>query len=231
MKHMKLSKRFEILQGRRRELGLILGFAIVAGLILGFGLLTEEVLEGDTEAFDRTVAAALRSAGDSHDPIGPPWLEEFARDVTALGSFAFIGLLTFGVIGYFLLIQRRGWAVLVAASVLGGAAISTLLKNVFDRARPDLPSSVRVFTASFPSGHATLSAISFLTLGALLAQTSPDPRVKTYFAILAIVPTVAVGTSRVYLGVHFASDVLAGWCVGSAWALLCWMVARWLKHA
>jgi len=230
MKHMNLSKRFEILRGRRREIGLILGFAIVAGLILGFGLLTEEVLEGDTEAFDRMVAAAMRGAGDAHDPIGPPWLEEFARDITALGSYAFLGILTFGVIGYFLLTRQRAQAGLVAASVLGGVAISNLLKTVFDRERPDLASSVRVFTASFPSGHATLSAISFLTLGALLAQTSPDSRVKSYFAILAIVLTVAVGTSRVYLGVHFASDVLAGWCVGSAWALLCWMVASWLRR-
>jgi undecaprenyl-diphosphatase len=96
---MNLSKRFEILQGRRREIGLILGFAIVAGLTLGFGLLTEEVLEGDTEAFDRTVAAAMRSGGDVFDPIGPPWLGEFARDITALGSYAFLGILTFGVIG------------------------------------------------------------------------------------------------------------------------------------
>jgi undecaprenyl-diphosphatase len=229
MKDMKLPERFEILQGRRREIGLILGFAIVAALILGFGWLTEEVLEGDTKAFDRVVAAALR--GSDQHPIGPAWLEEFARDITALGSFAFLGILTFGVIGYFLLIRRRALAILVAACVLGGALISTLLKNVFDRDRPELPTSVRVFTSSFPSGHATLSAISFLTLGALLAQTSPDPRVKTYFAILAIVLTVAVGTSRVYLGVHFASDVLAGWCVGSAWALLCWMVARWLRYA
>lgn len=228
---MTLFKRFEILQGRRRELGLILGFAIVAGLVLGFGLLTEEVLEGDTEAFDRVVAAAMRSDGDVHDPIGPPWLEEFARDITALGSYAFLGILTFGVIGYFLLTRRHRLAVLVAASVLGGVALSSLLKTVFDRERPDLPSSVRVFTASFPSGHATLSAISFLTLGALLAQTSPDPRVKSFFAVLAIILTVAVGTSRVYLGVHFASDVLAGWCVGSAWALLCWIMASWLRRA
>jgi undecaprenyl-diphosphatase len=227
---MILFRRFEILQGRRREIGLILGFAIAAGLILGFGWLTEEVLEGDTAAFDRVVAAAMRSDGGA-DPIGPPWLEEFARDITALGSYAFLGILTFGVIGYFLLIQRRALAALVAAAVLGGVAISNVLKIVFDRERPDLPSSVRVFTASFPSGHATLSAISFLTLGALLAQTSPDPRVKAYFAILAIILTVAVGTSRVYLGVHFASDVLAGWCVGSAWALLCWMVASWLRRA
>jgi undecaprenyl-diphosphatase len=228
---MNVSRRLQILQGRRREIGLILGFAIVAGLTLGFGLLTEEVLEGDTEAFDRSVAAAMRSGRDVFDPIGPPWLEEFARDITALGSYAFLGILTFGVIGYFLLIQRRALAALVAASVLGGVVISNLLKIVFDRDRPDLPTSVRVFTASFPSGHATLSAISFLTLGALLAQTSPDPRVKAYFAILAIILTVAVGTSRVYLGVHFASDVLAGWCVGGAWALLCWMAASWLRRA
>jgi undecaprenyl-diphosphatase len=230
MKHMKLSKRFEILQGRRREIGLILGFAVVAGLILGFGWLTEEVLEGDTAAFDRVVVAAMRSTGDMHDPAGPPWLEEFARDITSLGSYAFLGILTFGVISYFLLTRRRALAALVAVSVLGGVAISNLLKMVFDRDRPDLPTSVRVFTSSFPSGHATLSAISFLTLGALLAQTSPDPRVKAYFAILAILLTIAVGISRVYLGVHFASDVLAGWCVGSAWALLCWMIAAWLRR-
>jgi undecaprenyl-diphosphatase len=231
MKHMKLSKRFEILQGRRREIGLILGFAVVAGLILGFGWLTEEVLEGDTAAFDRVVVAAMRSTGDMHDPAGPPWLEEFARDITSLGSYAFLGILTFGVISYFLLTRRRALAALVAVSVLGGVAISNLLKMVFDRDRPDLPTSVRVFTSSFPSGHATLSAISFLTLGALLAQTSPDPRVKAYFAILAILLTIAVGISRVYLGVHFASDVLAGWCVGSAWALLCWMIAAWLRRS
>jgi undecaprenyl-diphosphatase len=230
MKHMKLSKRFEILQGRRREIGLILGFAVVAGLILGFGWLTEEVLEGDTAAFDRVVVTAMHSTGDMHDPAGPPWLEEFARDITSLGSYAFLGILTFGVISYFLLTRRRALAALVAVSVLGGVAISNLLKMVFDRDRPDLPTSVRVFTSSFPSGHATLSAISFLTLGALLAQTTPDPRVKAYFAILAILLTIAVGISRVYLGVHFASDVLAGWCIGSAWALLCWMIAAWLRR-
>jgi undecaprenyl-diphosphatase len=227
---MTLLKQLEILQGRRREFRLILGFAIVAGLILGFGWLTEEVLEGDTAAFDRSVVIAMRSNGNLADPIGPDWLEEFARDVTALGSYAFLGFLSLGVVGYFLLTGRRARAVLVAAAVIGGVMISNLLKVVFDRERPDLPTSVKVFTASFPSGHAALSAITFLTLGALLAQTSPDPRVKAYFAVLAIILTVAVGTSRIYLGVHYASDVLAGWCIGGAWALLCWMIARWLRR-
>ena len=226
---LSLPERFAIWQGRRRELLLIAAFAVIAGLILGFGLLTEEVLEGDTAAFDRVVVVALRSNGDLGDPIGPAWLEEGARDVTALGSFAFLGILTFGVVGYLLLTRRPSLAGLVAAAVLGGVLISNVLKLVFERARPDLPTTVKVFTASFPSGHATLSAISFLTLGALLAQATPDPRLKAYFALLAIVLTVAVGTSRVYLGVHFASDVLAGWCIGSAWALLCWTVAHWLR--
>ena len=229
MKSMKLSQRFEILRGRRREINLILAFACVAGLIWGFIALTEEVFEGDTEHFDRMVAAAMQGGGPGYDPIGPVWVEELARDVTALGSYAFLGFLTFGIIGYFLLTDRKPRAALVGISVSGGLIISNLLKTVFDRARPDIPTDVKVFSASFPSGHAMLSAVTFLTLGALLAQWSVDTRVKAYIAVLAIILTVAVGTTRVYLGVHHATDVLAGWCVGSAWALLCWTVARWLQ--
>jgi undecaprenyl-diphosphatase len=225
---MKFSRRFEILQARRREIGLILAFAIVAGLIWGFAALAEEVFEGDTEHFDQMVAAAMQS-GDGYDPIGPEWLGELARDVTALGSYAFLGFLTFGIVGYFLLTDRKPRAGLVAVSVIGGLLISNTLKTVFDRARPDIPTDVRVFSASFPSGHAMLSAVTFLTLGALLAQGSADTRVKAYIAVLAIILTVAVGMTRVYLGVHYATDVLAGWCVGSAWALLCWTVAYWLQ--
>ncbi len=229
MKSMKLPHRLEILQSRRREIGLILAFALVAGLILGFVALADEVFEGDTDHFDRMVAALMQGSGAGYDPIGPIWAEELARDVTALGSYAFLGFLTFGIIGYFLLTDRRPRAVLVAVSVIGGLVISNALKSLFDRPRPDIPTDVHVFSASFPSGHAMLSAVTFLTLGALLAQGSADTRVKAYIALLAIVLTVAVGTTRVYLGVHHATDVLAGWCVGSAWALLCWTVARWLQ--
>jgi undecaprenyl-diphosphatase len=229
MKSMRLSQRFEILQGRRREIALILAFAGIAGLTWGFVALADEVFEGDTEHFDRMVAAAMQGGGEGYDPVGPAWAEELARDVTALGSYAFLGFLSFGIIGYFLLTDRRARAVLVAASVVGGLIISNVLKATFDRARPDIPTDVQVFSASFPSGHAMLSAVSFLTLGALLAQGSADTRVKAYIAVLAIILTVAVGTTRVYLGVHHATDVLAGWCVGSAWALLCWTVAEWLR--
>src|SRR4051794_6401764 len=117
---MKLSKHFEILQGRRREINVILAFACVAGLIWAFAGLAEEVFEGDTEHFDRMVAAAMQGSGPGYDPIGPVWVEELARDVTALGSYAFLGFLTIGVMGYFLLTDRRPRAALVGISVIGG---------------------------------------------------------------------------------------------------------------
>jgi undecaprenyl-diphosphatase len=109
--------------------------------------------------------------------------------------------------------------------------LSTLLKMGFDRPRPDLvPHGALVYTASFPSGHATLSAVVYLTLGALLARVQPRLVLKLYLLGLAILLTVMVGVSRVYLGVHWPTDVLAGWAVGAAWALLCWATALWLQR-
>lgn len=214
----------------RDEIGLIAALFVVAAFILGFGLLAEEVMEGDTSGFDRAVIMAFRTAGSPADPIGPPWLEEMGRDVTGLGSFAFLGFVFLAVVGYLLLVGKRGLAILMAVAVLGGVAVSTALKLGFERTRPDIPHAARVFTASFPSGHATLSAITFLTLGAVLARTTADRQVKAYFISLAVFLTVLVGLSRLYLGVHYPSDVLAGWCVGAAWAILCWTGALWLQR-
>ena len=213
------------------EVILIAGFALAAGLLLGFGFIADEVLEGNAAGFDRLVFAALRTGGDFSRPIGPAWLQAFARDVTSLGSYGLLGFLALVVAGYLALTRRGARATLVVVAVAGGMLISTILKHLFDRPRPDLATTVKVFTASFPSGHATLSAITYLTLGAMLAQVHPLPRVKTYIAAIAILLTAAVGISRVYLGVHYASDVLAGWCLGGAWALLCWFIAkRWRRN-
>jgi len=214
----------------RQELGPLVALLAAAVLIFSFGYLAVEVLEGDTAAFDRAVVLALRTSGNPADPLGPAWLEEMGRDVTALGSFAFLGFLFLSVLGYLILIRKRSAAILVTVAVIGGTAVSTLLKLGIDRARPDLfPSTARVFTASFPSGHATLSAVTFLTLGALLARMHAEGRIKIYFMVLAVILTVFVGLSRLYLGVHYPTDVLAGWAVGAAWAIVCWIAAVWLQ--
>jgi undecaprenyl-diphosphatase len=129
-------------------------------------------------------------------------------------------------------LDRKAHAALfVVAAVGGGMLLSTLLKMGFDRPRPDLvPHGALVYTASFPSGHATLSAVVYLTLGALLARVQPRFVLKFYLLGLAIVLTVTVGVSRVYLGVHWPTDVLAGWALGAAWALFCWAAALWLQR-
>ena len=137
----------------------------IAALLAGFALLTDEVLEGDTLAFDMAVLDATRSAGGAGDPIGPVWLEEAARDITALGSFSVLALVVALVTSDLVLRRQRRIAVFVLSGVIGGSIVSTVLKALFDRPRPDLEAVARVFTASFPSGHAALSAVVYLTLG------------------------------------------------------------------
>lgn len=215
---------------RRPESAILGGLLLVAGLLLGFVGLAELVTRGSTVAFDNAVLNAFRTAGDPADPIGPAWIEEMARDVTALGSFAGLGLLFISVVLYLVFTGKRSAALLMSVSVLGGVAISTLLKMSYDRPRPELTQAARVFTASFPSGHAMLSAVTFLTLGALLTRVRGKRPLRVYFMTMAVLLTVLVGLSRIYLGVHYPTDVLAGWCVGSAWAGLCFLVMVWLQQ-
>ncbi len=214
-----------------RELLFLLGLLAVAAALFGFVELAGEVMEGETTGFDRAVLLALRNPADLSDPIGPRWLEEVARDITALGSTAVLTLVTLAATGFLALSGRRGAALLVIGATGGGALLSSLLKLGFERPRPDLvPHAVAVYTASFPSGHAMLSAVTWLTLGALLMRIEPHRRVKGYVLAVAVLTTLLVGISRVYLGVHWPTDVLAGWCLGAAWALLCWLLALWLQR-
>jgi undecaprenyl-diphosphatase len=202
----------------------------IAVLALAFGHIAEEVLEGDATKFDERILLFFRSANDLSDPIGPPWMEEMARDITALGSYAILSVVFCAVVAYLLLVHQRATALWIIVAVSGGVALSDALKLTFQRPRPELVShAARVFTTSFPSGHATLSAVTYLTLGALLASLNRSLRLKAYFLGLAILLTVAVGVSRIYLGVHYPTDVLAGWCIGAAWAALCWSIFHWLQ--
>jgi undecaprenyl-diphosphatase len=139
--------------------------------------------------------------------------------------------LTVAVLGYLLLSRLYHAAVFVALAIGGGWLVSTLLKFGFSRPRPSVvPHLDSVQTSSFPSGHSMLSAVVFLTLGSLLARLTPSYRLKIYFVCVAILLSGLVGMSRVYLGVHYPTDVLAGWAAGLVWAVLCWLVARGLQH-
>ncbi|MFA7413866.1 MAG: phosphatase PAP2 family protein [Rhizobium sp.] len=201
--------------------------AVVAGLLAAFGMIADEVSEGETLGLDEAVLMALRTPGNPADPIGPAWLEEAARDVTALGSFSVLTILVLVVVIHLFLIrrQRTGW--FLALSVIGGTIMSTTLKSFYDRPRPDLTGAARVFTASFPSGHATISAVVYLTLGALLAEMADRRSQQVLYLGSAIFLAVIIGLSRVYLGVHYPTDVLAGWSIGAGWALA-WTLAAHL---
>jgi undecaprenyl-diphosphatase len=195
--------------------------ALIALLLAGFGLIADEVGEGDTLDFDKAVLAALREAGNMQDPIGPAWVEEAARDVTALGSVAFLTLLVTLVVIHFLLEGKWRTGAFLAFVVIAGTLISNALKAFFDRPRPDLTGIVEVATASFPSGHAAISAVTYLSLGVVLARASNRRRMKMFYIVVAIFLTGIVGLSRLYLGVHYPTDVAAGWALGAAWAILC----------
>jgi undecaprenyl-diphosphatase len=212
--------------------GIVLAAVLVVVVnVWGFVALAAEVLEGDTREFDHWVIGQLRRTEAPTVTLGPPWLIEAGREMTALGGVTVLWLIVIAVGGY--LLQQRAygamWFVLVAT--LGGMALSSALKHLFGRERPDvLLHVVSVHTPSFPSGHAMLSAVIYLTLGALLAEVVQKRASQIYFLTVAMVLTFLIGLSRIYLGVHYPTDVLAGWAVGLAWALLCWLVARQLRR-
>jgi undecaprenyl-diphosphatase len=191
----------------------------------------DEVTEGASRRLDEWVVHSLRRPGDPSKPVGPPWLMEAVRDLTALGGITVLVLVIGAVAGYLWICQayRSIWLVLSAS--LGGLVLSTLLKGIFRRPRPDLaPYLTHVANSSFPSGHAMNSAVVFLTLGLLLAQLSDRRRQRAYFIAVATLLTFLVGMSRVYLGAHYPSDILAGWMAGATWAGFCWLVARRLRR-
>ena len=120
------------------------------------------------------------------------------------------------------------WLVLIA--VVGGQVLSTTLKYFIDRPRPMIvPHLSQVYTTSFPSGHSMMSAVVYLTLGSLLGSSSAA-RAQVLLLSVAMLLTFLVGVSRVYMGVHWPTDVLAGWTAGLVWAILCWLVARQLQR-
>lgn len=215
---------------RLPEFNTLVAFLVISGMLFAFAKIADEMAEGETVHFDEAILLALRQPGDLARPVGPWWLEAAMVDITALGGWTVLTLLTVVVLVYLAITARRGAAALVLAAVAGGALLSSALKVGFARPRPELVDHlVNVSSASFPSGHAMLSAATYLTLGALLARTEKRRAVRALIFGVAAALTLVIGVSRVYLGVHYPTDVLAGWCLGASWALMCWLVARWLR--
>jgi undecaprenyl-diphosphatase len=212
------------------ELATLLAIGGVAAGIWLFAALAGEVMEGGTRKFDRTLLLALRRPGDLQ-PLGAPAVLNAARDLTALGGPSVLTLLTAAVSLYLALDGKKHMALFVCGSIGSGLLLSNLLKDTFDRPRPDIvPHEVYAASYSFPSGHSMLSALTYLTLGAILARSHERKLLKAYFLLVAVFLTVLIGITRVYLGVHWPTDVLAGWTAGAVWALLCWLLARWLQN-
>lgn len=218
----------------RSEAIALIGVSVAAGLLLAFAAIADEMQEGPGRAFDQAILQALHPGPDLRDPVGPAWLDRAVADLTDLGSVAVLVVVVLIGAGFLLLRGQRLKALELAVSLVGGIAISQTLKSVFERTRPpDAYRAAEVFNASFPSGHALLATVVYLALGTMLARAMARRRLRFYILGVAIALALIVGFSRIYLGVHWASDVLAGWCIGAAWATACWLggygAERWLS--
>ncbi len=202
--------------------------ALVAALVAYFLFeLTGEVLEGETRAFDEGVLLMLRDPADPALPIGPSWLTKMMVDITALGGVTVLTLLVTSVVVYLALRRKFRTAIFVTVSILGGWGLSSVMKLGIARPRPEVVQHlVEVTDMSFPSGHAMLSAITYLTLGAMLSRIEEQSSLRYFFPLVAVVLTLLIGLSRIYLGVHYLTDVLGGWAAGTVWACGSWFVAR-----
>lgn len=183
----------------------------------------ENVIDGHVRYLDTAILMALHRS----DPANLDWFYEFVRDISGLGGMGVLGLLTFASVIFLVISNKSKTAFFVTFATLSGTALSSLLKLGFDRPRPDLiPHLTHVYSASFPSGHAMVSAVVYLTLGTLLNRVVSGVWSKIFVMVVAVLLTGLIGLSRLYLGVHWPSDVLAGWAAGAAWALMWWTIAN-----
>lgn len=199
---------------------------LLTGLAWLFIEMAIVVLAGDTLQFDHNLVLALRSPNDITDPLGPTWLEEMMRDGTALGSnWILLSLSLFSAV-YLYLRDRKKMALCLVVAILSGLAVAFGLKHLIARPRPDMVThATTVYTASFPSAHAMMSTLVYFSLALILASVQSSKSIKALIYTAAVMVAFWVGFSRVYLGVHWPTDILAGWCAGAFWALLSFRLA------
>ena len=205
--------------------------AITALAAVGLvAVLMESIAEGGSFRFDTAILVALRRPGHLDQPIGPSWLLQSAIDLSALGGFTLQWLLGGASVLFLVYIRRRAEAAWLTGSILGASVLNASLKSMLHRPRPELvPHLAMVSNASFPSGHAMISAAIYLTIGAMMAETQPRRSARIFLMCFAGLLVLLIGASRIYLGVHWPSDVLAGWCLGSVWARVAFAANRTLR--
>lgn len=215
----------------KREFKVLVTLLVIVAALWTFLVLAEAVHQGTIQQFDDTVLLAFRDAGHPETPRGPVWLPGTMRDITSLGGGTLIALFTLIVAGYLWLRNKFQALVLLVITVIGGGLLDLGLKLIVGRGRPTIvPHLINVDSYSFPSGHSLMSMAVYLVLAALLSPQLPDRRTRVYVIAVALFLTCIIGVSRVYLGVHYPSDVLGGWSLGLAWATLCWLVAWYLER-
>ncbi len=210
------------------ELRILLAlFIIVAGSWL-FIQLAGNVNKGTSDNFDRMIIELIEKGNTI---VNQQMLSMAMEDVTALGSGTVIFLLTIALAGYYFFHKDYIAFWLIVIAVAGGTLLSFALKEIFARERPSqIISLISVDSYSFPSGHSMMSAVIYLSLAALIARIQPTRRIKIYVLSLAVILTLLIGISRIYLGVHYPTDVLAGWSIGLVWALICWIAAEFVTR-
>ena len=208
----------------RTEIAAVTALFVIALGVLTFVEVADDVTGSEGQAFDQAVLAWLQPVAG--EPRGPWWFKEAAADLTSLGGISVLGLFALIAIAFLLIQRKRLSALLLVLGLAGGVALSEGLKALFERERPPAAfQAVETLNASFPSGHALLATVFYLTLGVMLTRAFPRAHLKAFVLGAAILIALLIGLTRVYLGAHWASDVFAGWCAGAAWAMALWLIA------
>jgi undecaprenyl-diphosphatase len=212
------------------------GFYAAAGVLLTAGLLlsllgvyalsglTEGVMEGETVRFDEGVLLWMNARAT-------PWLDRVALEVTALGGGLVVATISVVAGTLLWLLRQRAHAALLAAAVGGAWVIYPVLKLAFDRPRPRLFEwrAHYAVSSSYPSGHATMSMVLLVVLAYVVHRLSDRRATGVAAMLLAGAAVLLIGLSRLYLGVHYPSDVIAGYVVGFAWAVFCALAVEALR--
>jgi len=221
-----------VVGGGRAVEGRVLAIFLVAvgGAWAAIALL-DAVAAKETRAFDAWVLRQLRAEDDPGDIVDPAWVEQAWREITALGDTVVLVLVVAAVAGGFFIMRRAAAAWLLIAASSSGVAFYHGLKRLVDRARPpEAFHLAEVATPSFPSGHSMMAAVVYITLWILIARLEVRRSIRIYGLAIALLITVLVGLSRVSLGVHYPTDVLAGWFFGTVWAIVCWLAVCRLER-